>query len=185
MRWITFFILLYLMAALQESHLGAIPHPQGDAWPAIEYLPILAIFYALYAAESAAPLAGLLCGLLYDFANSDFLGINAVPLALVALLIVRVRLSIFREHFMSQLLITLFSIVAFGVFSMVARLIANSPLQGHSVWAHVATFAGDAVYSSLIAPFIFWALFRAPGLLGFTTHGPRAGRGGGGGGGKW
>ena len=179
MRWITFLILLYLMAALQESHLGAVPHPHSDAWPAIEYLPILAIFYALYAAESAAPLAGLLCGLMYDFANSDFLGTNAVPLALVVFLIVRVRLSIFREHYMSQLLITLFAIIVFGFFSVVVRYFVNAPLQGHNAWAHVGTFAGNAVYSSLIAPLIFWLLFHVQGLLGFTAHGPRAGRGGG------
>jgi rod shape-determining protein MreD len=179
MRWITFFILLYLAAALQESHLGAIPHPHSNAWPAVEYLPILAIFYALYASESAAPLAGLLCGLLYDFGNGDFLGTNAVPLALVAFLIVRVRLSIFREHFMSQMLITLFAILAFALFSIMVRSLVNAPLQGHSVWTHMGTLAGNAIYSSLIAPLIFWALFRMPGLLGFTTHGPRAGRGGG------
>ena len=56
MRWITFFILLYFMYALQIAHLGALPHgPRGDDfWPAIEFLPLLAVFYALFAADTAA-----------------------------------------------------------------------------------------------------------------------------------
>ncbi len=165
------------MAALQEAHLGAVPHAHGDAWPVVEYLPILAIFYALYAAESAAPLAGLLCGLLYDFANSDILGASAVPLALVAFLIVRIRLSIFREHFMSQSLITLLAILTFAVFSLPMRYVSNSPLQGLSMWTHLGSLAGSGVYSSIVAPLFFWLFFRFPSLLGFTSHGPRT-RGG-------
>ena len=173
MRWITFFILLYVMAALQNAHLGAIPHAHSDAWPAVEYLPILAIFYALYAAESAGPIAGFLCGLIYDFGNADILGTNAVPLALTALLIVRIRLSIFREHFMSQLLITLFAILVFALMSLPMHMISGSPLQGRSGWTHFGTLGGNAVYSSIIAPCFFWLFFRSPTLLGFTQQGPR------------
>ncbi len=173
MRWITFFILLYLMAALQNSHFAAIPHAHSDAWPALEYLPILAIFYALYAADSAAPIAGLLCGLLYDFGNADILGTSAVPLALTAFLIVRIRLSIFREHFMSQLLITLFAILTFALMSIPMHLLSSSPLQGRSAGTHFATLAGNALYSAIVAPFFFWLFFRSPSLLGFTQQGPR------------
>ena len=173
MRWITFFILLYLMAALQVSHLLGIPHVHSPEWPAIEYLPILAIFYALYATDSYAPHAGLLCGLLYDLTNADMIGTNAVPLALVAFLIVRVRLSIFREHFMAQLLITLFAILLFALFSLPMRYLAHAPFAGLSLWSHLAAISGNAVYSSVIAPLLFLLFFRFPSLLGFTSQGPR------------
>ena len=81
MRWITFFILLLLADALQQSHFASIPHPSNTTpWPAIEYLPMLAIFYALFAAEAYAPLCGLLCGIAYDLANgTDFVGTIGRP----------------------------------------------------------------------------------------------------------
>src|SRR5271169_3337489 len=174
MRWITFFILLFIADALQQSHLGGIPHPtSGVPWPWIEYLPILAIFYALYAAESAAPLCGLFCGIAYDLANHEFVGTNAVPLALIAWLIVRMRLSVFREHYMSQLLITLLAIMAFALLALPMRSFANAPFEGQSMWTHFGTLAGNAVYSSIFAPAFFWFWFRFPSLLGFTSHGPR------------
>jgi rod shape-determining protein MreD len=174
MRCITFFILLFLADALQQSHLGSIPHPfNSTPWPAIEYLPLLAIFYALYASESAAPLCGLLCGIAYDLANHDFVGTSAVPLAFIAWVIVRIRLSIIREHFMSQLLLTLLAILAFALVCLPMRSFASAPYQGHSVWTHFATLGGNAVYTSVIAPFLFGLFFRFPSLLGFTSHGPR------------
>ncbi len=177
MRWITFLILLYLMTALQTSHLGGIPSkaPGAALWPCIEYLPLLAVFYSLYASESAAPIAALLCGLAYDIGNfpDDFVGTNLIPLALVGWLIVRIRLSIFREHFISQLLITLMAILAFAIISAIFRKFIGAPLEGKTVWTHFAFLAGNAVYTAAVAPFVFYVLFRFRHILGFTPHGPR------------
>jgi rod shape-determining protein MreD len=172
MRWITFFILLYIMTALQVSHFGGIPS-HGSIWPFIEYLPLLAVFYALYASDTAAPLAALCCGLAYDLRNNDFLGTNLIPLALVAWLIVRIRLSIFREHFISQVVMTLLAVLAFAIFSSLFRWMIGAPLEGHSAWGHFSYVAGNAVYTSIVAPFVYFVLFRFQHLLGFTPHGPR------------
>ena len=46
MRWLPFFILLYLAGALQFAGLGRL---STGAYPRIEYLPMLGIFYALFA----------------------------------------------------------------------------------------------------------------------------------------
>ncbi|HVX86688.1 MAG TPA: hypothetical protein VH253_18035 [Phycisphaerae bacterium] len=181
MRWITFFILLYLMAALQMAQLGAIPHGVsgggggGPAWPAIEYLPILAVFYALFAGDAGAPLAALACGAVYDLGNypNDLLGTNLVPLALVSILVLKIRLSIFREHVVSQGLVTLLALLLFAVLSVIMRVLVQAPLEGHSVWTHFWTLTGDAVYSAVAAPALFWVFFRFTPLLGFTSHGPR------------
>src|SRR3954466_208659 len=112
MRWITFCILLYLAAALQVSHLGGIPaKPGGAPGPNIEYLPLLAIFYGLYASEASAPLAAIFCGLLYDLLMGPvFIGTNMVPLALVVWVLVRIRMMIFREHVLSQVVMTLLGV---------------------------------------------------------------------------
>jgi rod shape-determining protein MreD len=179
MRWITFFILLYLMTALQDSHLGGIPYRLGAGWtlwPYIEFLPLLAIFYALYAADTAAPLAALLCGLAYDFRagpGTIFIGTNLIPLAIVGWLIVRIRLSIFREHFIAQVVITLLAVVVFAILSAFFSWAIGAPLEGHTLWAHLTHIAGNAIYTSIVAPFLFYVLFRFQHLLGFTPHGPR------------
>ena len=87
--------------------------------------------------------------------------------------IVRIRLSIFREHFLSQILFTLLAIVIFAFFSVVCRWVINAPHTGGSLWNHFTFIAANAVYTAIIAPIIFFVLFRFEHLLGFTPQGPR------------
>ncbi len=175
MRWITFFILLYLLTAMQVSHFLALSHA-GHPWPVIQYVPLLAIFYALFATEASAPLAALVCGAAYDLGNypNDILGTNLVPLALVAFFVLKMRLSIFREHVVSQFLITLLAMLVFSFLSVVMRVLVQAPLEGGSAWVHLGLLVGNALYTALAAPFLFWFLFRLTPLLGFTSHGPRS-----------
>jgi rod shape-determining protein MreD len=175
MRWITFLMLLYLSYALQVAHLGALllGHTPDDPFPAIEYLPLLAIFYALFATDTAAPMAALFCGLAYDVGNKDFAGTTMIPLALVALAIVKVRLSIFRDHAATHAVITFLGILLFAGLSALFRRMLGAPLYGASFWAHFLHLAGNALYTALLAPPAFWLLFRFPKLLGFTPQGPR------------
>jgi rod shape-determining protein MreD len=173
MRWITFLILLYLMSALESARFAAIPHGATD-WPAIEFLPLLAAFYALYAAESAAPLAALACGSMVDMGNHDFLGTSALPLALMAWLILRVRLFVVREHFISQMLATFVLILGYAVLSAFFRKILGASLDGGGMFSHVAYLWADAVYTALLAPVFFWIFFRFKDLLGFSLPGARS-----------
>ena len=174
MRWITFLILLYVMAAFQAGDLAAQIH-LNTHWPRVEFLPILAIFYALFAAENAAPFCGLICGLCYDILMpGDLIGTHAVPLAITGFLVMRVRLSIFRERFASQLLISLLALLAYAVLETLMRVIVSAPLDGLSFWTHLGHEATNAVYSTIFAPFIYWLIFRFYPLLGFTSHGPRS-----------
>jgi rod shape-determining protein MreD len=142
-------------------------------WPFIEFVPLLAVFYALYAAAEAAPLAALLCGLAYDVMMADMVGTSLIPMALVGWLIVRIRLSIFREHFISQVVMTLLGILAFATLSVAYRRLVGAPLHGNSVFAHLGYHAGNALYTAIAAPLLFALLFRIQHLLGFTSHGPR------------
>jgi rod shape-determining protein MreD len=175
MRWITFLILLFLMYALQISHLGAWPHgPGGDVpCPAIEFVPLLAVFYALFANDSVAPLAAALCGLVYDIGNHDYLGTNMIPLALVGLALVRIRLSIFREHAITHAVMTFLAILAFGVLDTLARRLLGAPLYGAGMGSSFGIQAVNALYTALLAPFFFWLLFRLRRLLGFSYQGRR------------
>ena len=178
MRWITFFILLYFMTALQCAKFASFPSgPHGENFfPEILYIQMLAIFYALFAADPLAPLAALVCGVMLDLMNGDFLGTSAVPLALVAWLLVRTRPSLFREHMFLQMITTLLAALAYAFLDALFRAFIHAPLNGLSIPAHFAHLAGDAVYTAVAAPLFFWLFFRFQPLLGFTPHGPR-GRG--------
>jgi rod shape-determining protein MreD len=182
MRWLTFFLLLYVMMAAQTSRLGGIPSTPaaGGAaigstviWPYIEFVPLLAVFYALYASAEGAPLAALFCGLSYDLAQMDFVGTSLIPMALVGWLIVRIRLSIFREHFISQVVITLLGVLAFAAMSVVFRRLIGASLEGNSMIGHFGYHAGNALYTAMVAPVLFYLFFRIQHMLGFTSHGPR------------
>jgi len=175
MRWITFLLLLYLAYALQVSHLGALllGHTTDDPWPCIEYIPLLAVFYALFAAESAAPLAALVCGMLYDVGNKDFLGTTMIPLALTALVIVKIRLLIFREHIISHIIMTLVALLLLAVLSTTFRALLKAPLYADSIFLHFIHLAGNALYTALLAPAFFYLFFRLKSLLGFNLQGPR------------
>ncbi len=93
---------------------------------------------------------------------------------LVCWVIVRIRLSIFREHFVSQVIMTLVGILAFGLLAALFGKMVGAPLYNHSVWSHMGRLAGNAVYTAIVAPVLFFVMFKFHGLLGFTAQGPRA-----------
>lgn len=175
MRWITFFVLLYFAAALQAVRLGAlsaVPH----AYPLIEYLPLLAVIYALFAEEHQAPLAGIVCGLMYDIFSQPF-GVYTISLGLVAWLVVKIRMSIFREHIFSQFIMAFLALLIFGILAALLRQLVPL-LVGHGhgdypFWAAVGGSLINAFYSACIAPAIIWVLFRFAGLLGFHLKSSR------------
>jgi rod shape-determining protein MreD len=173
MRWLTFLILLFFMFALQLSHLGALPHgPHGDLpFPSIEYLPLLAVFYALFADQSAAPIAALLCGLAYDVGNHEYLGTTMIPLALAALLLLPIRTALFRERPLIHALVAFFILLTFAFLATLTRRLLGAPLAGLSPWTHFSFLAGSALYTALFAPAFFWLFFRFENLLGFAWRG--------------
>ncbi|MEI8198214.1 MAG: rod shape-determining protein MreD [Phycisphaerae bacterium] len=175
MRWITFLVLLFFAAALQTARLGALA-PVPQAYPMIEYLPLLAVIYALFADEHQAPLAGVACGLVYDVFSQPF-GVHTIALGLVALSVVKIRMSIFREHIFSQFIMAFLAILIFGVLAAVLREL--TPLlvgHGHSAYPFWPALGGsviNAFYTACVAPAVVWCLFRFAGLLGFHLKSSR------------
>jgi rod shape-determining protein MreD len=169
MRWITFCILIYAAAALQAARFLAL---SVNDHPAIEYLPLIGIFYALFAPEETAPLCGFWCGLALDLISSDQpLGTHAVPLALVAYTVTKIRLSIFREHVVSQFIVALLGVLLFALLAGAFRAITDreaSQLIG-TFFAVSRALAINAIYSAAVAPVIFWLLLRLKPILGFEV----------------
>lgn len=180
MRWITFIFLLYLAAGLQAGSLLGIPHAGNIAatWPRIEYVLLLVVFYSLFADDQQAPLVGLVAGLVLDLTSPfDVLGTYTVAMGLVALAIVWVRLSIFREHAASQIVITFLAVLVFAMIAGVLRALGPGlPDTGivSRFFGYLGDMTLDAIYTGLVAPVAFWLLFRLRPVLGFEKHGARS-----------
>ena len=168
MRWIIFGILLYAAAALQMTHFLSLR--PGDC-PALEFLPLLAIFYALFAMEDVAPLCGFWCGLALDLITPGVpMGTNAVPLALVALVVVKIRLSVFRENVISQVVVAGLGVLLFAGLSAVWHTILLSggdASRPSTFWAVFGPLAINALYTGAVAPALFWLLLLLRPILGF------------------
>lgn len=173
-----FCILLYVAAALQSADFATLSGASHRQYPQVEYLILLTIFYSLFGDERGAPLAALWCGIAYDLLSNKPLGTHAIPLGLVGYGIVNIRLSVFREQFISQLVLTLLAIIAFGVLraaweSLIFKIASPSGVFASPFWETVGIFSANGIYSCLLAPGIFWLLLRMRPLLGFSQHSRR------------
>jgi len=175
MRWIPFVIFCYLAAAFQVGRLGLLA--SSGAVPRPEYLILLAVFYAMYAADDSATLVGLICGILLDLLSSQVVGTLAIPLALVCFAILKVRLSVFREHGISQCIITGLAVMVFACLAAFFRWILVQTVKaepsGLVSWSYLAGMGANALYTGLLAPVVFWLFFRLDGFIGFGLRGPR------------
>lgn len=171
MRWIPFFILLYLATALQAAHLGQF---SAAGYFHIEYLPLLAIFYAMFAATDSAPLACFWCGLVYDLTSSGPLGLQAILLAMIGLGIIPIRKHIFRANPVSQAVLTCLGVLLFMIArSLVEWLVfptAGGAWGGIGLATQVGLIASSTLYTALVAPGLFRLLFLLGSLLGFETR---------------
>ena len=176
MRWIPFAILLYIAAAFQVARFGLLS--SSGKYPMPEYIILIAVFYAMYAADDAAILVGLLCGILLDVTSSSVLGTLTIPLALTCWAILKIRLSVFREHAISQIILTALSILVFALLALTLRWIlawaVKADPRGLVSWDYIRGMLENAVYTALLAWPLFWLLLKAEGLLGFGLRGPRA-----------
>lgn len=175
MRWIPFVILCYIAAAFQVAGLGLLA-PHGP-YPIPQYIILVAVFYAMYAADDAAALVGLICGVLLDMTSSNVPGTLAIPLALTCCIILKIRLSVFREHGISQCIITGLAVITFAVLALCVRwLLARIARVDSGLlvsWTYLGMEAANALYTALLAPVIFWLLLRMESFLGFGLRGPK------------
>ncbi len=175
MRWFSFCILLYLAAALQMAHLGALSE---HGYFHVEFLPVLVVFYALFADESRSLLCSLIVGLVYDLTSTSLLGTHIVILALVAWVISRVRMSIFRYNMISQTILTLlavmFTLSAADILAWLAPMLIGGPRPPEmSFWPTLGVVSSTGIYTAVLAPWLFKLAFLMGPLLGFESENRR------------
>lgn len=147
MRPLPFAILAVLALVLQISLAPAIEAPPRT----LPQLPlILAVYVALFAKADAALIACWSLGLLMDLASIGPMGGCAVAYGLAGAGIVYIRSSVFRDHPLSHVFLTL-------VFCFLANeIIALRVAINHGVGFHRSLLLFDplasAIYTALLAP---------------------------------
>ncbi len=166
MRWLTVAILAYvcLVAETTLFRPGVLALKVGPHVVQPELLLVLGVFVALTYEPREVFFAGWAMGLASDLAAPyGRLGVRALVFAVVLWLVSYLQGNVFRTRVVIQFLLCL--VIVFVVrwtWDLAARYVLGAPLLvGHS--ARGAALA--ALYSAILAPYLFWLFFRLRGPL--------------------
>jgi rod shape-determining protein MreD len=170
MRWLAFFILVYLTLALQISLAPNIP-----VYGAMPNFGLLAaLFIALYAPRDSALLGCFFLGFMQDLVSQQPLGLFAFSYGLVAVVVVTLQHSVDRGHPLTHFSLAMVAgcIVA-GVllFHSLVRPAAPHVMDGKNVLPPIrisTTIVLETVlYTAILAPLVLWLLQRTRTVFGF------------------
>ncbi len=168
MRWISYFILAYVMLGLQ---VGLAPHLryQGAA-PNLVLLAV--IFIALNAPPDAALLGAFVLGVLQDLLTQQQPGLFALSYGLVGMFVVSSQQLVYRENPLTHVSLTLVG----GVITACLLLVHSwlHPASPRLAEAHLAAsrlsprieFA-RVLYTAALSPFILGVLQRSKRMFAF------------------
>ncbi len=161
MKWFSFVILAGVAIVLQTS---ATPRLEiQSARP--DLMLILAIHYALWGPWPDAAIAAWILGLLADMNSADRIGIHALCFGVAAWVILRVRQIVFRDHALTQILITLLFTVAIQLTVSLYRRWGATAGSGDILIPALLT----GVYTAACAPYLHWLLVRMGRWTGLRT----------------
>jgi rod shape-determining protein MreD len=174
MRWISYFILAYLIIAVQMALAGYLRW--GQASPNL-VLPA-AVFIAINARREHALMGAFGLGLLQDLFTQHPLGLYAFAYGLVGLFVVGTQPAVHRDHPLTHFFVTLLASVLVGIVVLFNNW-AYPILHSHSSQLRqpVMGILASALYTAAVAPLIMGLLGRAKPLFGFRgRHSALSGR---------
>lgn len=161
MRWITFAILACITIVLQTTIVYRLELSQG----APDLMFIVAMLYALHAPTPDAMIAAWLLGFITDLFWPGRLGVHAFTYGLLALVVVQFRDSMFRDHPLTALFVTLVCAwlvhLLAGVHYLIFHPEAQRTMAGVLLHATIT-----AMFTAILAPYAHWLLIRMRSLLG-------------------
>lgn len=165
MNWVGFAVIAYLVTVIQTSVAPflAVHTIRPD------FMVIVAVFFGLYARPADAMLGCWIIGLLIDLCSLSHplranVGLHALLLGLLGVFMVKTRGVTFREGMISHFI---YSFAVCFLMTFAARLHTNweSP-GGPETGRQAAVALYTAVYTSMLAPYVHFALRRLRGVLG-------------------
>jgi len=173
MRWLAYFILVYIVLGVQ---LGIGAHVRlGGAVPNLVLLA--AIFVAINAPRDAALLGCFAMGLMQDMLTTHTLGLYALSYGLVGLLITSSQQVVFREHPIAHAMLGLAGATMTSLILLVHGWIhppgPSVIIDGQAapaVRVSSAVLFYGTIYTTLLAPVMLGLLQRIRGLFAFEPQ---------------
>jgi rod shape-determining protein MreD len=164
MRWLSFFILAYLVLAVQLGLSGYATW--AGASPNL-VLPAV-IFIAINARREEALLGAFLLGAMQDLLSQQPPGLYAFSYSMVGLFVIGTQPVVYRDHPLTHLFVTLLAALFTGAIALFNDW-AYPRLHDLPHYAHPAVVRAlvRAVYTALVAPVMLAALVRMKGLFAF------------------
>ena len=166
MRWLTYFILAYVVLGLQ---VGLAPYVayQGAA-PNLVLLAV--VFIAINAPRDAALLGCFSLGVLQDLMTQQPLGLFALSYGVLGMLIVNTQGVVYREHPLTHVSLALIGGVVTSTLLLVHGWVyPPGPRDGPlgPVRLSIATEFTRLLYTAVLALPVLWALQRMKRLFNF------------------
>jgi rod shape-determining protein MreD len=165
MKWLPFTVLAVVALVCQTTIVQSMAI--HSIWP--DWMFVLAVHYALWGPWPDAAIAGWVLGLMVGVSSGDRIGLHAFAFGAAAWAIIHIRHVLFRDHAITQLVVTL--VFAFAVQLLVGGYRWWGAGSGAtSIW-WPAFFT--AVYTAAWAPYLHWPLLRLARWTGLrSAHGP-------------
>jgi rod shape-determining protein MreD len=160
MRWLSFFILAYIILGLQTGLARALEF--NSAAP--NFVLIAMIFIVLNAPRDTALLAAFILGSLHDMTSQGILGLLAFSYALAAAMILPIAKGLHRRHPATHFALVL----AAGILTAIILSLQASirPPTG-ALRPPTKILFSSALYTAILAPFLLPLLQRTAKLFHF------------------
>lgn len=123
---------------------------------------ILIIFAGLHLEWKESLEAGLVAGLLRGAASIGHIGASMFIFGLCALFASYCKNKIYKENFLTQIMITFFMAFCFNILALLSKIvIQEATLVNLNIWrASILSVASFSVYTAAVAPPAFLILIR-------------------------
>jgi rod shape-determining protein MreD len=163
MRWLPFIILACVCIVLQTTLAERLEI--NRIRPDLVFL--LAVHYALHAASPSALIAAWVLGFMVDLCGQGQLGVYAFAYGGMALIVVQLRDSMFRDHPLTSLFVTLVCTWLVHLFVGIHFMLSHPHTQ-RPVLEMLLHSTYTAMYTAALAPYLHSLLGRLRGILGMA-----------------
>ena len=157
MRWLPFFILVYLALGIQQGASGYVEIGRTRLNLAL----IVVVFIAANAPRDVGLLACIVVGVTQDLLNSAPWGISAFTYGVVAIAVMSIKDVVYGDHMLTHFVLVLYA----GFIETVVRAIHGwiyTSIHAESHWPRptVGSMLGSAIYTAVIGVPILYLLGR-------------------------
>jgi len=122
-----------------------------------DLLMVVVVVFSLLKGEKEGTISGFASGLLQDIFSTGLLGINALAKTVIGFICGILKEKIFHEHILFIIPVITF-IASFMQNILIFLLLSAFGIEYNLAWSLKQVALPEALYSSLLSPFIFLAI---------------------------